>query len=280
MAFVAAVASVAALPLIPSTANAETVSSTLSGGTLTVTTQPFTFTAATLTGANTNITASPGTAWSLVDARGTGAAWTATISSTALTSAAGTTETTARTIEVGQLSMANGTVTAGAGADPISTTITSTPVTLSGTAQTYIASSGTNKGTYTFSPTMTLAVPANAYRSNYASGNTGTQNPYTGTLTLTISSDRPADQARRSRPCLDFSGARLPGGTAQRRPSHHRLTVPLPDTRTAVNRALPRSKATHPGRSGLPRARSDRCLARVPVDLRHLVPRRRGRSGP
>jgi hypothetical protein len=183
----AAVASAVLLPLIPGVANAETVTATLTSGSLALSTQPFAFGSNALTGANTNLTATPGSPWSVVDARGTGAAWTATISSTALTSAAGSVETSARTILVGQMSMANGTVTAGTGADAI-TNITNSPVTLTGSGQTFITSSGTNKGTYTFSPTLTLAVPANAYRSNYSAAVGGSSlNAYTATLTLSIS---------------------------------------------------------------------------------------------
>jgi hypothetical protein len=168
-------------------ANAETASVTLTAGTLTISTQPFAFANTAVTGASQNINASPGSAWNVTDARGTGAAWTATISSTALTSAAGSVENVARTIGVGQLSMVNGAVTAGSGADA-TTNITSSGVTLSGSNQTFIASSGTNKGSYTFTPTMTLAIPANAYRSNY-SGTVGSSglNAYTATLTISIS---------------------------------------------------------------------------------------------
>jgi hypothetical protein len=61
-------------------------------------------------------------------------------------------------------------------------------VTLTGSNQTFLASSGTNKGTYSFSPTLTLAIPANAYRSNYSGAVGGSSlNPYTATLTLTVS---------------------------------------------------------------------------------------------
>lgn len=140
-----------------------------------------------LTGANSNLSLTPSSAWSVVDARGTAAAWSATISSTALTSAPGTVETTTRTIAVGQLTWADGTVTAGSGSDA-TTNITKTGLTLSGSAQAFISSSGTNRGTYSFSPTLTVAVPANAYRSNYA-GTVGSSslNPYTATITVTIS---------------------------------------------------------------------------------------------
>jgi hypothetical protein len=156
-------------------------------GFLYLNTSPLTLGSAALTGANTNRSLTPSSAWTVVDARGTGAAWSATVSSTALTSAPGTVETTLRTIAVGQLTWADGTVTAGSGADP-TTNITKTGLTLSGSAQAFISSSGTNRGTYSFSPTLTVAVPANAYRSNYA-GTVGSSslNPYTATITVTIS---------------------------------------------------------------------------------------------
>jgi hypothetical protein len=156
-------------------------------GSVYLSTQPFLFGNRSMTGANANITVQPGTAWSVVDGRGTGAAWSATISATALTSAAGSVETTPRTIAVGQMSMANGTVTAGSLADP-TTNLTSTGVTFSGSSQAFLSASGTSRGTYTFTPTLTIAVPANAYRSNY-SGTIGgsAQNPYTATITVTIS---------------------------------------------------------------------------------------------
>jgi hypothetical protein len=156
-------------------------------GFLYLNTTPLTLGATALTGVNTNRNLTPSSAWNVIDARGTGASWSATISSTALTSAPGTVETTLRTIAVGQLTWADGTVTAGSGSDP-TTNITKTGLTLSGSAQAFISSSGTNRGTYSFSPTLTVAVPGNAFRSNYA-GTVGSSslNPYTATITLTIS---------------------------------------------------------------------------------------------
>lgn len=187
IAFTAVAVSAVLASLAPGIASAdEEVTSTIDSGPLSLTTQPISFTTTALTGANATITASPALPWSVVDARGTGEAWTATISSTALTSAAGDTESTVRTIAVGQLSMTDGTITPAAGADPTDN-ITPTGVTLSGSGQTFIASSGTSKGTYTFSPTLSLAIPANAYRANYTTGTSGGKNPYTSTLTLTIS---------------------------------------------------------------------------------------------
>ena len=183
----AVVAGVLGSSALAGAAVAETASVTLTAGTLTITTYPFSFSNTAVTGAAQSINASPGTAWQIVDARGTGAAWTATISSTALTSAAGSVENSARTIAVGQMSTVDGSVTAGTGADA-TTNITTSGVTLTGSAQTFVASSGTNKGSYTFTPTMTLAIPANAYRSNYAGTVGGSAlNPYTATLTVSIS---------------------------------------------------------------------------------------------
>jgi hypothetical protein len=80
------------------------------------------------------------------------------------------------------------TVTAGVGSDPTTNITGASGLALSGSAQTLISSSGTNKGTYTFSPTFSLLVPANAFRSNY-SGTVGSSavNSYTTTITLSIS---------------------------------------------------------------------------------------------
>jgi hypothetical protein len=179
---------VAVAALLPGAAGAETITSPVAGGTLALTTQPITFASATLNGANQTITATPSTAWSLSDSRGTGAAWTATISATAPTSAAGSVETTARSIVVGNLSVTTGTVTAGAGSDPTTNITGASSLALSGTAQTVISSTGTNKGTYTFSPSVAFAIPANAFRSNYSGAVGSTSlNAYTSTITLSIS---------------------------------------------------------------------------------------------
>jgi hypothetical protein len=172
----------------PGVAGAETVTSEVSGGSLSLTSQPVTFTSTALNGANQTKTATPGSAWSLSDARGTGAAWTATISATAPTSAAGSVETTARTISVGNLSVSTGTVTAGTGSDPTTNITGASSLALSGSAQTLISSTGTSKGTYTFSPTFSLVIPANAFRSNYSGAVDSTAlNAYSSTVTLSIS---------------------------------------------------------------------------------------------
>jgi hypothetical protein len=156
-------------------------------GCLYMTTQSFAFSNTALTGANKTITATAAAPWSITDARGTGGTWSATISASPLTTVGGTVETAPQTIPVGQMSMTNGTVTAAAGADPTSH-LTSTAVTMSASQQVFLASSGTNRGTYTFTPTFQIVVPAKAYRSNY-SGAVGSTalNPYTATITVTVS---------------------------------------------------------------------------------------------
>jgi hypothetical protein len=173
---------------LPGVAGAETITSPVSGGALSLTTQPVTFSGATLNGANQTVTASPDSAWSLTDARGTGSAWTATISASAPTSAAGSVETTARDIAVGTLSVNAGVVAAGTGSDPATNITGASSLALSGSDQTLISSTGSSKGTYTFSPSFSLLIPANAFRSNY-SGVVGSTplNAYTSTLTLSIS---------------------------------------------------------------------------------------------
>jgi WxL domain surface cell wall-binding len=176
------VASLGSLP-----AQADTVGSTLSGGTLTSSTSAPTLSAVTLDGSNTQTsTGVAPTAWTVTDARGTGAAWTLSVSATDLTSAPGTVETTVRTIPASALTVTPGDVTAGSGSDPVDN-ITDPALVLSNTSQALVSASGPDKGTYTFTPSFSLAIPANAYRSNYT-GAVGSSdlNPYTSTLTYTI----------------------------------------------------------------------------------------------
>lgn len=167
-------------------ASAETVESTISGGSLTATTSGAVLGAVTLNG-TAQVATGTTTDWSITDARGTGAQWNLSVSASDLTSAAGTVEATARTIPASALSIAPGAVTAGAGADPVAG-ITAANVTLSNTSQALISAAAGHKGSYTVAAsTFSLAVPANAYRSNY-SGAVGSTalNPYISTVTFTI----------------------------------------------------------------------------------------------
>ncbi|MBC7725816.1 MAG: hypothetical protein H7146_13900 [Burkholderiaceae bacterium] len=121
--------------------------------------------------------------WQLTDARGSGAAWTLSASGTDFVSAAGTEDLTPRTLPIGNLVITPGVVTASAGADNAPLT---SPVTMTGAAQALVTTSGNLKGTFTLRPTFDLTVPANAFRSNFALGTTGTVNPYIATITFTI----------------------------------------------------------------------------------------------
>jgi hypothetical protein len=174
--------------VVAPSAMADTVESTVSGSNLTATTSGATLAGVTLDGTTQTTAAAASTsAWSIKDARGTGAAWAVSVTATTPTSAAGSVETTARAIAVGNLKMSTGTVTAGADSDPIANITGSTDLALATTSQTLISSSGTNKGTYSLTPTYTLTVPANAFRSNYAGAVGSTAlNPYVSTLTFTI----------------------------------------------------------------------------------------------
>lgn len=172
---------------VPATARAESVTSTLVGGALSLTASNVSFANATLTGSNQTVTANASSAWTAIDARGTGAAWSLSISATTPTSAAGTVETTARTIAISNMSVSTGSFTAGTGSDATSNLTGSTNLALSTSSQTLASASGTTKGAYTFTPSFSFTIPANAYRSNYA-GTVGSSslNPYTSTITVTI----------------------------------------------------------------------------------------------
>jgi hypothetical protein len=172
----------------PGAAWADTVESTVSGSNLTVTTSGATLSGVTLNGATqTTPSASSTSAWTIKDSRGTGAVWSVSVSATTPTSAAGTAETTARTIAVSNLKASTGTITPGTDSDSATGITGSTDLALSTSSQTLISATADHKGTYTLTPTYTLSVPANAYRSNWPGAvDTGSLNPYSSTLTYTI----------------------------------------------------------------------------------------------
>lgn len=167
-------------------AHADTVTSQVSGGSLSVTTAGVALSAVTLNGSTQSASGTTST-WTITDARGTGAAWSATVTATTPTSAAGSVETTARTIAVSNLKVSTGTVTAGTDSDPASGITGSTNLALSTGSQTVISATADHKGTYTLTPSFTLSVPANAYRSNYSGAVGSTSlNAYSSTVTYTI----------------------------------------------------------------------------------------------
>ncbi|TFB56295.1 hypothetical protein E3O23_00700 [Cryobacterium tagatosivorans] len=163
-------------------AMADVVDSTVSGGALTSTTGRHAERRDAFDGSNTQAATGSSTQWSITDARGTGAAWTVSVSATVPTSAAGTTELVARTLPVGNLTITPGAITAGAGSDAAAGIIAPALT----TSHALVAAEATHKGTYTLTSSFSLAIPANAFRSNYAVGSSGALNPYTTTVTYTI----------------------------------------------------------------------------------------------
>ena len=166
--------------------NTTFTSTAPSGGSLTATTVGATLTEVRLNGTSTQYATGTSTQWTITDARGTGAAWTLSVSATVPTSAAGTVEQIARTLPIGNLTITPGPLTADTGADPVGS-ITAPALTLSGSTQTLVSTKGPNKGIYTLTPKFSLAVPANAYRSNWSDAiDDSNLNPYISTLTVTI----------------------------------------------------------------------------------------------
>ena len=136
----------------------------------------------TLNGRTTQLAAGSSTQWSITDTRTSGAPWSLSVSATTPTSAAGTVDALAKTLPVGNLTITPGTITTATGAP---SGISAAPLALSTVAQAFISASAT--GTYVLTPTFTLAVPANAYRSNFSGAIAGSPlNPYVSVLTITI----------------------------------------------------------------------------------------------
>lgn len=160
----------------------STADVTVSGGSLSLTTPAFQALSATLTGSDQALTTTPATPWGAVDARGTGAAWSAVASSTDLVS----TGTPNRVIPSARIAFTTGAVTAGSGADPTagmtgSTSAAFTVPTGGGqTNVTVVNAPGPHRGSYTFTPTLGITIPASAQPSYGGS-------PYQATVTITIS---------------------------------------------------------------------------------------------
>lgn len=166
-------------PALGATSGAQV---TVTAGSLSLSAGDFQPQSAALTGAQQTLSTTPATAWSAVDARGTGAAWSVVASAGDLVSAG----TPNRVIPSSALAITTGTVTAGTGADAATgmTGATSAPFTVpSGPGQTNVAvlsAPGPHRGAYTFTPTLDITIPASALASYVGS-------PYTTTLTVTIS---------------------------------------------------------------------------------------------
>jgi hypothetical protein len=183
----AVLAATAAVALATTPAFADNVQATITGGALSVTTAGATLSGVTLNGTSQVASGDASAPWSISDNRGSGAGWTVAVTATTPTSIAGSSDLVARTLPVANLSMSTGTIVAGTGSDAITNITGATDLPMSVTAQTLVSSSGTNKGSYALTPSFELAVPANAYRSNFvgAVGSTAVI-PYVSTLTYTI----------------------------------------------------------------------------------------------
>jgi hypothetical protein len=180
----ALIVATAALAGLPGAAGAATSDAeiTVTAGALSVATPDFQPVAAVLDGTAQALNTTPATPWSAVDARGTGAAWTVTASSSDLVSAGAPD----RVIPSSNLALTTGAVTALAGADPAAgiTGVTGGAFTTpTGPGQTNVAllsAPAGHRGAYEFTPTLGITLPANA-QASYA----GT--PYAAVLTITIS---------------------------------------------------------------------------------------------
>lgn len=155
-------------------------------GTLSMTSTETTLTAIVLNGTGTQSSTGTSEGWSVSDQRGSGGNWVLTVSATDLVSAAGTVDTTARSIGAGSVSVTPGEVTALDGSAPPGALL-SYPIVLGAEPQVLLRAPGLGQGTYLFSPSFVLTVPAAAFRSNFSGAlNSSPLNPYVTVLTITI----------------------------------------------------------------------------------------------
>jgi hypothetical protein len=174
-----------AATVAPAMAEPNDVSGTVAGGNLTLATSAAALSSVTLDGLEVkHATGDADSAWTITDARGTGAAWALQASATDFTSAAGTVDETERTIAIENLLITPGEIVAGTGSDPATT---ASALTMSNVEQTLVAATDTGKGSYTFTPGFDLSIPVNAFRSNFTDALDGDANPYVSTVTYTLS---------------------------------------------------------------------------------------------
>ncbi|MBB5640048.1 ice-binding family protein [Cryobacterium roopkundense] len=156
-------------------------------GPLEVVTAGATLSPVTLDGLSTQYSTGYSTEWTITDARGSGASWTVSVEATTPTSAAGTVELVPRTLSVGSLSITPGTISAGSGSDPVGG-ISAPTLALSNSPQALITALGSHRGIYLLTPSFSLAIPPNAYRSNFSGVvDDSALNPFVSVLTFTIS---------------------------------------------------------------------------------------------
>jgi hypothetical protein len=155
---------------------------TVTAGPLALTTPDFQGVSAALTGAAQVISATPATPWTGIDARGTGAAWSIVASAEDLVSAGAP----ARVIPSANLAITAGSIAAGSGADATTGMVGATgsaftvPTGPGQTNVSVLSAPGPHRGSYTFTPSLDITIPA-AAQPSYPGV------PYAATLTLTIS---------------------------------------------------------------------------------------------
>jgi hypothetical protein len=174
--------------LSPAQATTDTVDATVSAGNLTANgTTPKYMTGVTLDGVSAKASTGTPAPWTITNARGTNAGWALSVSATDFVSAAGKIDTTARTLPAENLTITPGVITASTGSDPAPL---ASPVVLPAADQpsaTLVSTATLGKGTYTLTPTFSLNIPANTFRSNFSAAiGTSTVNPYVSTITFTI----------------------------------------------------------------------------------------------
>ena len=151
-----------ALTVSPPPAGSEDVSFTLTGGSLSLTTNPVAFGTLELSGVDQTVDTTP-LDWVGTDATGTGAGWNVTVSSTDLTTAGGT--ITVDNLKLQLLEPA--IVTVSGNTKPVSQVLSYQP--LSGAALKILtAAATTGMGTYIFPPDFRLNVPAESVPGAYA----------------------------------------------------------------------------------------------------------------
>lgn len=180
-----AIMTLVACAVLPAHADDQPVSTSVLGGVLSATVSGATLSTVTLTGTSAlHATGTASAIWSVVDARGTGAAWGLSVSGTNFTSAPGTTDITTRTLPIGNLVLTPGSVTAAVGST--ATAPSPAAVTVSTSSQVLLTTAGGSNGGFFLTPSFDLTIPVDAYRSNFATGVSGTINAYVSTLTFTI----------------------------------------------------------------------------------------------
>ena len=159
--------------VVPAAHAADPTDVIVSAGSLSITSPTVAnFTAVTLDGTAETTTAAMD-AFSVTDARGTGAGWNTTVQATQFAEHNGTIYVASgKTLAQNSLSMPAPTVAAN-GTDSANPTITAGPYSIDDTAAVKVASAATNDGmgTYNFTQSgpLTLSIPSTAYATTYRS---------------------------------------------------------------------------------------------------------------